>query len=151
MTGSSFLDALKTAATEADAAEANFRKQFDDRIRTLEQERAFAYRRFNLMCAIANAIAPAKDEEQAVAIARATLRSSVGWEDDSETRTETLTRFAPVSQAAFASLAPPEAEADEAGVPQALAEFEAWYLAERGQPFWNLFEQYIPELPLVER
>jgi hypothetical protein len=151
MSGPTFLDALTTAAANADAAEADFRKQFDSRIKALEQERAFAYRRLNLMRAVANAIAPAKDEEQAVAIARATLRSSVGWEDDSETRIEALTRFAPVSRAAFASLAPPEAEADEADVPQALVEFEAWYLTARGQPFWTLFEQYIPELPLVER
>ena len=151
MTGPTFLDALKTAAANADAAEAGFRKQFDDRIRALEQERAFAYRRLNLMHAVANAITPAQDEEQAVAIARTTLRTSVAWEDDSETRTETLTRFAPVARAAFASLAPPEAEVPEADVPQALAEFETWYLAVRGQPFWTLFDQYVPELPLVER
>jgi hypothetical protein len=151
MTGPTFLDALKAAAANADAAEATFRKQFDERIRTLEQERAFAYRRLNLMRAVANAIASAQDEDQAVAIVRATLRASVGWEDDSETRIETLARFAQISRAAFASLAPPEAEADEADVPKALAEFEAWYLAARGQPFWTLFEQYFPELPLVER
>jgi len=151
MIGRSFLDELKTAAERADLAEADFRKQFDARIKALEQERAFAYRRLNLMHGVADAIASAQDEDQAVATARATIRASLGWEDDSETRSETLTRFAQVSRAAFASLAPPEAEAAEADVSQALAEFEAWYLAARGQPFWNLFEQYIPELPLVER
>ena len=151
MTGPSFLDALTTAAANADTAEADFRKQFDSRIRALEHERAFAYRRLNLMRTITNAMEPAQDEEQAVAIARATLRASVGWEEDSETRTETLTHFGVVARAAFASLAPPEAEADEADVPKALDAFESWYLAARGQPFWNLFDQYIPELPLVER
>lgn len=150
MTGT-FLDALRTAAANADTAEAAFRKEFDARIKALEQERAYAYRRLNLMLAIAGAIAAAPDADQAVAVARASLRARLGWEDDSETRTETLEHFAPVSRAAFASLAPPEAEAAEADVPQALAAFEAWYLAARGQPFWTLFDQYVPELPLVER
>jgi hypothetical protein len=151
MSNPSFLDALKAAAEGADTAEARLRKEFDERIRALEQERAFAYRRFNLMRSVADAISPAQDEAQAVAIARTTLRTRVGWEEDSETRAETLSRFAPVARAAFASLAPPEAEAEDADVPRALREFEEWYLAARGQPFWNLFDQYIPELPLVER
>ena len=151
MNGASLLDAMKAAAEGADSAEARLRKEFDERIKLLEQERAFAYRRFNLMRAIADAIEPAQDEAQAVASARATLRTRVGWEEDSETRAETLEHFAPVSRATFASLAPPEAEAEEVDVPRALREFEAWYFAARGQPLWNLFEQYIPELPLVER
>ena len=59
MVGTSFLDALKTAAENADAAETNFRKQFDDPIRALEQERAFGYRLLNLMRSISGAIAQA--------------------------------------------------------------------------------------------
>jgi hypothetical protein len=151
MSRTSFLDALKAAADGAQAAETDFRKQAADRIKSLEQERAFAYRRLNLMRAVADAVASAETEEIAVASTLAVLRAGLGWEDDSETRTEALSRFAPVARAAFASLAPPKAEADEADVTKALADFEAWYAATRPQPFWNLFEQYIPEMPLVER
>jgi len=28
--------------------------------------------------------------------------------------------------------------------------FEAWYEAERGQPFLQVFERYVPPTPLVE-
>ena len=66
------------------------------------------------MRAIAGVIASAQDEDQAVAAARATLRANLGWEDDNETRAETLGCFAPVARAAFASLAPPEAKMPEA-------------------------------------
>jgi len=40
------------------------------------------------------------------------------------------------------------ADVAKADLPQTLGEYS--YLAARGQPFWNLFEQCIPELPLVE-
>ena len=29
--------------------------------------------------------------------------------------------------------------------------FEAWYESERGQPFLQVFERYMPSTPLVER
>jgi hypothetical protein len=146
MAGTSFLDALKAAAAEAEAAEASFRQQTADRIKVLEQERAFAYRRLNLMSALADVVAPAESEDAAVAGGLAALRAKLGWEGETETRTEVLSRFALVVRTAFASLAPTEAD-----VIRALADFEAWYAATRQQPFWNLFEQYIPEMPLVER
>ena len=150
MTGTSFLDALATAADEAEKAEATFRRDIAGRIKALEQERAFAFRRLNFMRAVADVIASAESEEIAVAHALATMRTRLGWSSDSEARSEVLSRFAPVAEAAFASLAPPEAETEEADVPKALADFEAWYAATRGSPFWILFEQYMPETPRVD-
>jgi hypothetical protein len=150
MTGTTFLDALKTAADDAEKAEAQFRSEIAGRIKALEQERAFAFRRLNLMRAVAEVIASAESEEIAVASGVAMLRARLGWSSDSEARSEVLSRFAPVAQAAFASLAPPQAEAEEADVPKALAEFEAWYAATHPQPFWVLFEHYMPETPRVD-
>jgi hypothetical protein len=72
-----------------------------------------------------------------------------GWDSDSETRSETLARFGDVVRAIFASFAEPEAPVAE--VSRALAAFESWYSARYQRPFWMLFEQYIPEMPLVER
>jgi hypothetical protein len=78
------------------------------------------------------------------------VRARLGWSSDSDARTEVLSRFAPVVQAAFASLGPPEAEAEPADVPQTLKDFESWYAGSHAQPFWVLFEQYMPETPRVD-
>ena len=53
----SFLDGLAAAAEQAKAAEARFRYEAAQRIAALERERATAYRRLNLMRAIADAVA----------------------------------------------------------------------------------------------
>jgi hypothetical protein len=150
MTRTSFLDTLKAAADDADAAEGKFRREIAERTKALERERAFAFRRLNLMRAVADAIAAAESEEMAVASATAAVRARLGWASDSEARDAVLSRFAPVARAAFASLAPPEAEAEEADVIQALADFEAWYASTHDNAFWFLFEHYMPETPLVD-
>lgn len=147
---SSFLDALKQSAADAEKAEADFRRDFAARVKALEQERAFAYRRLNLMRAVAGVIASAESEELAVANAHATLQEKLGWGTDSEARTEVLTHFSAVAKAAFASLAPPEAEAEEADVGHALAEFENWYAETRKSSFWALLEQAVAEFPVVD-
>ncbi len=52
-----FLDALKAAADEAEVAEKQFRREAAQRIAGLERERSFAFRRLNLMRAVAAAVA----------------------------------------------------------------------------------------------
>jgi hypothetical protein len=146
----SFLDALAQAAQEADRAETGFRREIAARAKALEQERAFAYRRLNLMRAVGGAIAEAETVESAVANAQAVLRDRLGWSSESQARGEVVTRFASVARVAFASLAPPEPDADKVDVGQALADFEAWYAARHPQPFWVLFETYMPETPRVD-
>jgi hypothetical protein len=61
MTAMSFLEDLQAAARDAEAAEAAFRREVAARMAGLEQQRAFAFRRFNLMQAIAEAVGPAED------------------------------------------------------------------------------------------
>ena len=78
------------------------------------------------------------------------MREKIGWANDSEARTATLMQFTPVARAAFLSLAPPEAKAEEVDAIKALAAFEAWYAATHPQPFWTLFETYMPETPRVD-
>ena len=146
----SFLDALKDAADAAEAAEARFRREIAQRAREVEQERAFAFRRLNFMRAIADAVASAENEETAVASASAVLRDRLGWASSSEARDAVVIQFAPVSQAVFASLAPPEAEVDAPDVGAALAAFEAWYASTHPNAFWVLFEHYMPETPRVD-
>ena len=146
----SFLDTLKDAAENAGAAEETFRKEIAERTKALANERAFAYRRYNLMRAVAEAVATAEDEGIAVAATNGILRTKLDWGTDSEARAEVLTHFAPVAVAMFAALAPVEGDEPPPDVMAALGEFEAWYAQTHPQPFWVLFEHYMPETPLVD-
>lgn len=147
---STFLDGLKTAADLAAKGEDEFRRSIAARTKALEAERAFAFRRLNLMRAIAEAVAAAETEEAAVAGANATLRSRLGWSSDSDARTEVLSRFANVAKAMFTQLAPEDAELEPADTAKVLAEFEAWYASTHPVPFWVLFENAMPETPVVD-
>jgi hypothetical protein len=147
----SYLDALKFAADNSSAAENEFRSQLAARIKELEKQRAFAFRRFNLMKEVSGVIAGAESEEIAVAVATAVLRAKLGWASDSEARMAVVSNFAPVAQAMFASLAPVESEDEEKpDVIGKLKEFEAWYAETHPNPFWVLFENYMPETPVVD-
>ena len=146
------LATFEAAATAASETETAVRERAYAQIAAAERERAFAYRRLNLMRMLTRAIGGADKEEAAVARGLAAVRAELGWHDDSETRAATLARLAPVVSVAFASLATVEhREAPAPDVPGALADFEAWYERTYGRPFWVLFEQQLEELPLVER
>jgi len=146
----SFLDTLKDFAENAGAAEEALRREFVERTKRLADDRAFAYRKYNLMRAVAEAVAVAEDEEIAVAAGNGILRTKLGWDSDSEARSETLSHFAPVSKEMFAVLGPADDEAPPPDVLAALRAFEDWYLQTHPQPFWVLFEHYMPETPLVD-
>jgi hypothetical protein len=150
----SFLDELKLAADRASAAEDQFRSEFAKRTKALESDRAFAFRRLNLMRAVADVVATAEGEEIAVAAATAVLRTKLGWSEDSEPRDLVVSRFAPVAVAMYASLSPDiegqESQAPAPDVMGMLAEFERWYAETHPHPFWVLFENYLPETPRVD-
>jgi len=159
-----FLDDLQNATTHADKAEAELRKEFSARLKALEQERVFAYRRFNLMRQVVDAVAQAESEEIAVANALGVLRTRLSWHSDSEPRTAVLSQFAAVGRAVFLSVAPVQvaslqtataSDAQQAALArpdpmQTLRDFEAWYADKHGTPFWVLFENYMPETPVVD-
>ena len=145
-----FLEALKQAADRAERVEAGFRREVADRTRILEQERAFAFRRLNLMRSVAEVIASAESEDSAVARGISIVRTKLGWSGESEARSEVLSRFAPVARAVFANLASPGAEPPTADVVKELSEFESWYTTSHERPFWALFDHYIPETPVVD-
>jgi len=150
----SFLDALKSEADRASGAESAFHRELTQRIKALEQERAFAFRRLNLMQTIAQTVATTEEPAVAVANSLALLRTELGWDEDSESRSAVLSRFAPVAEAVFVNLTPPNegrAPSPDSAVINALTEFERWYAATYPTPFWALFDRYVPEMPLVER
>jgi hypothetical protein len=149
----SLLAPFEAAAAAAGEAEAALRKRMEAKIAAAERERAFAYRRLNLMRTLARALGSAETEEAAVGRGLGAVRAELGWETETETRAETLGRLVPVVCAAFASLGSSagEGEAPPTGVAAMLADFEAWYERTYGRPFWALFEQQTEEMPLVER
>lgn len=143
-----WIEDLTAATAAAEAAEKAYRAEYAARVEQLAQERAFAFRRANLLRAVAGAVAGAEDEQMAVAHGLATLRSRLGWGAESPAREEIVARFAPVCAALHEA---PDAQAKEAADPaEALAAFEAWHIEARGVPFWVLFERWMPETPVVD-
>ena len=157
MSASEWIAGLEAATKIADRAEVAYREESKRRTAELAQERAFAYRRLNLLRAVAGAVEAAPDEDAAVAHGLAIFRARLGWTTSSDSRDEIVSRFAPVCAALrgvpdsaedgtgkdLAKREPPDPAA-------ALAAFEAWYRDARGTPFWILFETYMPETPLVD-
>jgi hypothetical protein len=144
-----FINELRSAAELAATAEAGFRRESAERIAKLECERAFAFRRLNLMRAVADAVARAEDEEIAVANGLGALRAKLDWSNESESQSALLSHFAPVAQALFASLKADE-DSRGRGVIEALDEFEQWYATTHREPFWDLFDQPLAETPRVD-
>jgi hypothetical protein len=144
-----FLTSLREAADTASVAEKSFRRESAERIKTLEQERAFAFRRFNVMRLVVEAVTAAESEEIGVGAGLAVLRSRLGWSSDSESRSAVLSRFAPVVQTAFSNTRD-TAEEPAPNVGEALAEFESWYASTYAISFWSLFEHQMAETPVVD-
>jgi hypothetical protein len=144
-----FLEILQGAASNAASAETAYRREAAAHIKQLERERSFAFRRVNLMKPIADAAVRAESEEMAVAGSQAILRAKLGWSGDTEVRSAVLTEFAKVAQALFANFHPAEGQ-HPADVLTLLKDFETWYEATHRTPFWDLFDQPMPETPLVD-
>ena len=144
-----FIEDLLLAARDAEVSETTYRREAAARIAVLEQNRAFAFRRVNLMKNVAEAVAEADSEEAAIRNALSMLQARLGWTSESEARTAVLTQFAAVPRALYAERTPNTAE-ETADVRAALAAFERWYAEGHTTPFWHLFEHHIPETPRVD-
>jgi hypothetical protein len=164
-----FLDALTATAEEAEKAEGALRREMAQRVAVLERERAFAFRRLNLMRAVAEAVADAENNEMAaeirahegavtaealmeiaVACAQGTLSDKLGWSSLDPARMAVLKQFDPVARSIFRSLRQPDVPDTVYDVQDALAAFETWYAGSHEAPFWALFDHYIPETPRVD-
>ncbi|MBN9002638.1 MAG: hypothetical protein J0H75_11445 [Rhizobiales bacterium] len=149
------LDDLDRIAHDASVNEENYRKEAAARFRELEQDRAFGFRRLNLMRTVAAAIDGSENEDDAILRGSAAFLQELGWSGASETQQETLKNFAPVIAACWQATQP---EAPETGGPSDLAAaiieklraFEAWFAEHRNGPFLSVMEREIVELPLVE-
>lgn len=143
----SYLDHLQAVARAASAAEVEHQKQAAARAAELRNERAFAWRRLNLMRSVAEAVRGAETAEAATAAGRSAMLAMVGWNGATQAQRDVADRFTPVVLAVWNAGREQGGETD-AGA--ALAEFEAWFAVERGAPFLGLMERETVELPLVE-
>ena len=140
-----YLAALDAAARAASTAELEHQKEAARRAAELRLQRAFAWRRLNLVRATVAAQRGAEGPEAVAAAGRATLLGEAGLSGATEAGREVAERFVPVAEAVVAAAA-----GEEADPAAALAAFEAWYAEARGGPFLALMEREVVELPLVE-
>lgn len=153
---------LQAACTDAEAQERAVRAAVEAQLRQAEQARAFAWRRLNALGDMARIAALEPDRERAIERQLVGLFRDIGWIENGldelpESARSLLDRLQPIAQALHAAAHPAPADAEDEPQPQPQAEplaafraFEAWYEAERGQPFLQVFERYVPPTPLVE-
>lgn len=152
MTGeaiSDFVRELDERARSARAAEEAFHREAAQRIATLERERAYAYRRLNLIRSVAAALADAEEEADAKASGAAAFMHEMGWTGASPVQRDVAARFEPVVLAIWT-----ESRKDGGGEAGPIAEeleaFERWFSEEREAPFLSLLDKEIVGVPLVE-
>jgi hypothetical protein len=146
---SAFLDELEQSAHAASVAEEDYRREAAARIRELENQRAFGFRRLTLMRTVVDAIRDCETEDDAIVKGSAAFLREVGWSTESETQQEALEQFQPVIRACWQA-AQAEGEAEKPEIGGQLDSFERWFGKARNGPFLSVLEREIVELPLVE-
>ncbi|MBX3518574.1 MAG: hypothetical protein KF835_00990 [Xanthobacteraceae bacterium] len=142
---------LDRLAKAANVAEDEFRRNIAKRIKELEEQRAFAFRRMNLMKSVARAVTDAKDEDEAKAKASDAFLSELDWTGGSQFQRDVVAKFMPVALAVWESSKPEAKAEDVAKIAGELAAFEEWFAQQREIPFLSVMEKQLVELPLVER
>lgn len=147
----SFIADLEHAATAAQREEIAFRESIASEITKRERARQFAFRRLDLARTMSAAAAAAENEEDAVARQLAAFKRELDWHSESEARKRILDAWRPVATAVWSHARPDKTDtAQHASVPATMLAFEDWYRSENGNEFLALFDQEIPELPVVE-
>jgi hypothetical protein len=155
---------LQADCTAAEAAERAVRADVEAQLKEAERARAFAWRRLSALGDMARLAALEPDREVAVERQLVALFRDIGWIDTGldelgEGARPLLDWLRPIAEALHAGAYPAEAEAGTDGEPQepviadpiaAFRAFEAWYETDRGQPFLQVFERYMPPTPVVE-
>lgn len=151
---------LQADCAAAEAAERAVRANVEVQLKEAEKVRAFAWRRLSALGDMARIAALEPDREIAVERQLVALFRDIGWIENSldelgEGARPLVDRLRPVAQALHAGLHPdkPEGEAEQLPLRdpiETFRAFEAWYEADRGQPFLQVFERYVPPTPLVE-
>jgi hypothetical protein len=153
---------LQADCTAAETAERAVRAEVEAQLKEAERVRAFAWRRLSALGDMARIAALEPEREIAVQRQLVALFRDIGWIDGGldelgEAARPLLDWLRPIAEALHAGAHPAVDDADgeptEAPMADPIAAFhafEAWYEAERGQPFLQVFERYMPPTPVVE-
>jgi hypothetical protein len=151
---------LEADCTAAERAERSARAEIDARLREVERARAFAWRRLNVLKDMMRAAAVEPDRGVAVERQLAGLFRDIGWIESSLDELGSgalplLDRLRPIAEALHGACHPRDADqpATDGAALDVLAAFRAfedWFEADRGQPFLQVFERYVPPTPPVE-
>jgi hypothetical protein len=147
--GAALVAEFEAAAKTAQQAEEALRKRLTQEVAQLERQRAFAFRRTRLIRVLATTAAAADAEAAAVAAQRRAVHDELGWGGESEAHAAILDRLEAVGRAVWACTSA-AGEGTAVAVTAQLEQFEAWFEATRGKPFYALFDQYYPEVPVVD-
>lgn len=158
----SLIARLQAECTSAETAERAIRASVEAQVRNAERERVFAWRRLSALSDMARVAALESDRDVAVERQLEALFREIGWIEASlaelgDGARPLLDWLRPIAEALHAEAHPRPPDEDEQGEPRAITDpiaafraFEAWYEAERGQPFLQVFERYVPPTPVVE-
>jgi hypothetical protein len=140
---------FETAAKTAQLAEETLRKKMAQEVAHLERQRAFAFRRTRLIRTLASSSAGADSEAAAAAAQRVAVRDELGWSGEGEAHGKILDRLMPVGSAVWQCTCE-KGDGTAAAVGTELKQFEAWFEGGHGKSFYALFDQYYPEVPVVD-
>ena len=152
---------LQAECTAAEAAERAVRASVEAQLKQAERSRAYAWRRLSALSDMARIAALEPDRTLSVERQLVALFREIGWiegglDELGEGARPLLDWLTPIAEALHAGAHPP-ADDDEAAEPSPVVDplmafraFEAWYEAERGEAFLQVFERYTPPTPLVE-
>jgi hypothetical protein len=142
--------AFEASAKAAQTAEDELRKAMAEEVRRLERQRAFAFRRTRLVRILANHVGTADSKPEEVWQAqRRAVGDELGWTGASEAHEAILVRLQPVGAAVRDHLCG-EDGSEPADVKSELEAFEGWFEGAHGKSFYALFDQYFPEVPVVD-
>ena len=143
------IDGFDIAAKVAQAAENKYRAEAAAEVARLEAERVVCFRRVRLVKLLAGPSAQAETVDAALAAQRCAVADEFGWNADREDHKVVLANLEGPGRAIWSSLHG-SAENPVGAIADNLAAFENWYQTHAGQPFYVLFDQYVPQAPLVD-
>jgi len=158
----SLIARLQADCTAAEAAERQVRASVESQIRDAERARTFAWRRLSALSDMARVAALEPDRDRAVERQLEALFRDIGWIENSlaelgEGARPLLDWLRPIAEALPAEAHPQQPEDGRPAEPPVIADpiaafraFEAWYEAQRGQPFLQVSDRYVPPTPVVE-
>lgn len=151
---------FETAAKATRAAEEELRKRLTEQIASIERQRAFAFRRTRLVRSLASAVQAetakpegegdaAETEAKVWSAQRRAVSDELGWTGESQAYDAILAQLQPVGRAVWQCSCSAE-PGSGAVVLDELEKFETWFEGAHGKSFYALFDQYVPEVPVVD-